>query len=102
MKYSELDFNDGKITWDSYKNYPEESHFKKHMLDQDMLCIQYKDYTIDLGWYQTVYLIAIIDNNSLEWNPFYSIKVLNHDEVFDKLQEVINNAESLFNLKVFL
>ena len=101
MKYSELDFKGGIVTFDSYKNYPEAEYFTDSTLSQDMLMINYGNYTIDLGWYGLKYMIAIINNNCEEWIPFYSIKVLSHEEVFDKLQEVINLAPKYYKLMVF-
>jgi len=103
MKYSELDFKGGIVTYDLYSMYPDESeHFSKGFLSQDLLVINYGKFTIDLGHYYTCYGISIIDNSEKEWKPFYTLKVIEHEKIFDSLQEVINNAEKLFNLKAYI
>lgn len=107
MKYSELDFKGGLPSWDIYRHYPEDQHFTK-VLTQDLLTIDYSKYTIYLGWYYDRYAINIVPlivkmgkRSFSDWNPFYTLLVFKHEEVFEKLQEVINNSEKYYNLKVF-
>lgn len=101
MKYSELDFKNGIVTFDLYQGYPEHLHFSGDILNQDMMTVDYGNFTIDLGWYETQYMIALIANNQEEWKPFYSVKTSNHEEIFNKFQEVINLSEKIYNLMVF-
>lgn len=107
MKYSELDLQGATIEYNVYRHQPEKNHFDKNFLDQEMLILRYQDCVIDVGWYIDRYSIFVVlpydeDDEESFWNPLARIEVLSHDDLFQTIQQVINDREKYLKLKVFL
>ena len=79
--WTKVDFLSGKVVW------------MEDALQEDMLQVEYSNnFILDMGWYQTTYIIYIIQN--LEWgDPVARYATQDADNLFELLTKAVKHIE---------
>ncbi len=91
-KELEIDFKGGEIKCDTLKYAELDKPLDEQDLSEDLLWVQYKEFSLDVGWYRDTFVVYIVERwDEDAWaHPWERSLVQDPKDLIKKIQSTID------------